>query len=194
MSYILDALKKSDQERHRKRGPTLASIHDPWPPQAPSGRRHTAVAAILVTMVLSGLGAGFLWYHSPKATGPETEPERVALQPSEAAVVHDDETIITEVTARVAAPYASKSSEQDTVPVQELWELPALLRADFPALTFSFHVHAEEPLQRAVIINNRRHAEGDPLTRELTLETITPEGVILQFRGHRVHIPIIDQW
>jgi len=178
MSYILDALKKSERERHRRRGPDLAQLHHtPWP-SAGKRRRPLLWAGLALGTGVALAAAGYSLLRLP-AAGLSTEGETTAAAPLPEALPE---------------PLPPEPTSPEPAPLQELWELPAELRTALPALTFSFHVYAEDAAHRAVLINNRRQVEGDRLGRELTLEAITPEGVILNFHHHRIHVPVVDGW
>jgi general secretion pathway protein B len=82
----------------------------------------------------------------------------------------------------------------DTLPVQEVDELPEEVRNNLPAMTFSFHVFSSSPQQRTIIINNRRMREGEEVNPGLVLQQITEDGVILLFERHRVHISVLSGW
>lgn len=61
MSYLLDALRKAERERHRERGPDLADIHEPV---ADAGRQRLPawVAPLVAVLVLANLGVvGAFW-------------------------------------------------------------------------------------------------------------------------------------
>src|SRR5215475_5491931 len=75
MSYILDALKKAERDRHIAQVPTLATVHRP-PAPAPTYRWVWVVAPIVV-LNLAAL-AWFLW----PATTPSPEPAVVAVAPA----------------------------------------------------------------------------------------------------------------
>lgn len=188
MSYILDALKKSERERHRRRGPDLAQLHHtPWP-SAGKRRRPLLWVGLALGTGVALAAAGYSLLRLP-AAGLSTEGETTAAAPPPEAL---PEPLPLEPAP--PEPAVAPRPAAELAPLQELWELPAELRSELPALTFSFHVYAEDAAHRAVLINNRRQVEGDRLGRELTLEAITPEGVILNFHHHRIHVPVVDGW
>lgn len=199
MSYILDALKKSDHERSRERGPTLASVHGGWQPQAPWIRRHGLWLAAVGVLLLVGAGGAWLLLQP----GAGLQPDRTAAPAAEESAIPEVEKgrVERQIDAGTAPDKQPTVAEPIDVPaalpsraIQELWELPDPVRATFPALTFSFHVYADTPARRTIIINNRRYSEGDTINSETRLEEITEQGVILRFREYRVYIPIINDW
>jgi general secretion pathway protein B len=94
MSYILDALRKSDQQRHRGSSPTLLTAHD-----APAAARQPAAlwyGIIALVVLIAGITIGALrpWEHEAPAPAPAVAqpplPAPVALVPHEVATVNAD--------------------------------------------------------------------------------------------------------
>ena len=56
---------------------------------------------------------------------------------------------------------------------------------ELPPLNLDLLVYNESPAVRFVVINGRKYREGAQLTEGPTLESITPESVILTSRGQR---------
>jgi general secretion pathway protein B len=93
MSYILDALRKSDQQRQRGSSPTLLTAH-----AAPetSGRFSYIVYGVLAAILLiAGIGIG--WFHpwqqeppapAPIAVAPPPLSAPIEIKPREVATVH----------------------------------------------------------------------------------------------------------
>lgn len=212
MSYILDALKKSDQERSRERGPTLASVHGNWRP--PQRRGWHMAVGLTVCLVLAAAGWGGLrwwWSEDPShggtlpaalsPVGPETDDSAIGttgadLAPAAGIAVAPTDADPADIAldSGPAATAGSVERQRLQPPLQELWELPDPVRAQLPALTFSFHVYADDPPRRTIIINGRRHSEGDEMPGGLRLEEITRDGVIMQFRDRRIMIPVVNDW
>ena len=64
MSYILDALKKSDQERQQHNGPGLQTIHKP---QGRPQKRSVILGGVMTGVVVSAFGLG-LWFYLSSST------------------------------------------------------------------------------------------------------------------------------
>jgi general secretion pathway protein B len=64
----------------------------------------------------------------------------------------------------------------------------------FDGLTFSTHLFADDPSFRAVTVNGRQYKEGDTLANGLLLSEITEEGVVIESRGKRVELSILQDW
>ena len=186
MSYILDALKKSEQERQQGSGPTLQTVHQPAMTAKPS-RSGWMIAILSGLLSLTVLMA--LFFHlrgdiatpSEVATATSVQSEPVKIKPAATAIA-------TETTAAPAIEDAAP------LPVVEMWELPEEVQTALPALTFSFHVYSDNPGRRTIIINKRRVKEGSLISDQLKLLEITTDGVIMQWQQHRFHIAVVEAW
>jgi len=220
MSLILDALKKSEQERRRDKGPNLQTIHQPPLPRA-QRRSYTALLGFL--LIAANAAVVVYWWQqraapTVTAASPVQPPlsSTIAALPAAAPAVRESTAATTpkpvEAPANASTPtpvatatpeYTSitpASSTAATVSVassariEEVDELPENVRNDLPAMTFSFHVYSSNPQQRTIIINNRRMREGDDIGAGLLLQEITEDGVILQYAQHRIHISVLAGW
>lgn len=75
------------------------------------------------------------------------------------------------------------SRRGDDVPTYA--ELALSGRAQLPQMHLDIHVYAAAPQRRFVFINNRKYREGGQLENGATVESITPHGAVLTYRGHR---------
>ncbi len=213
MSYILDALKKSDSERQQRRGPTLATVQQPH--FFSQGRSRSSVPlllgctfAVLLAVAFGGYRMGYLKFQLPAAgshpklsedqqadvvqAGVAAEPKLLAANSSGNARV---ESAAPELPAE---PARSDALDSLSVPasqeIPELWQLPASLREGIPQLDFSLHVYSTQIDQRSIIINNRMMREGESVTPQLTLSAITPDGVVMRYRSAYFRVGIVDGW
>ncbi len=192
MSYLLEALKKSDKERQRGTIPDLQADHS-----RPSVRRQRSRGAswnfpgVVVLVLLCG--GGLFWWQYGRQEAPMDEAllERKELVVNEEAPVHVP-------SANVTSPRGAVTTETKSVPTEEkamtpvgdvasvvplLDELPVAIRAAIPDLSFAGHVYSDVPQKRLIIINNRIVREGDLVTNGLTLEKIDSEGVVLRYES-----------
>jgi len=82
---------------------------------------------------------------------------------------------------------STSSGAADAAPAQNvvsLAELPLSLQQELPPMTISVHAYSGRPGDRLVGINNRMLREGDYVVPGLKLEQITPEGMILSYKGY----------
>lgn len=238
MSFILDALKKSETDRQRQSSPALfevkvaaprhrfpvwavglaallginvivlawlllrrpvtpdvapaaapvASTPQPAPAPSPtasgsrSGATMTLPATVTVTIPSS---AGVNVSQGPSEPGvvaPSVEPpleEEPLLSPQE-PVVPPDYDVRDYQPAVSPAQAATTSANRTSVPSRD----EVLARGtQLPELRLDLHVYDEDPASRFVFINMRKLREGDSLPDGVRVETITPKGARLSFRG-----------
>jgi general secretion pathway protein B len=77
---------------------------------------------------------------------------------------------------------ADAASVQTVIPMADL---PPSVRQELPAMTVSVHAYSDNPADRMVGIGNRILREGDYVVAGLKLEQITPDGMILGYKGYR---------
>ena len=88
--------------------------------------------------------------------------------------------------AKPAIPIEPATAPTDVPPY---YQLSYDVRKALPALKLSMHVYSADPAARFVILNDSRMTEGEKTTDDVTLEKIVPDGVILEFQGHRFFYP-----
>lgn len=69
--------------------------------------------------------------------------------------------------------------------VMSIAELPPSIQQEIPKISFSVHAYSGTPKERLLGINDRMLREGDYLAPGLLLEQITPDGVIMSYKGYR---------
>ncbi len=208
MSYILDALKKSEAERDPNAATALV-IAEAERIQADRKKHHLVLWVIgIALLVNAGIFAGWLaWWADPQAAMvearfeplPEEKQPEATQHPAPATDINQTAT----ATAAERRPVVERQSppRQTSPPAPEpqlsqrvrLNDLPASLRAGFPGLAFSTHIYADDPTLRAVVINGARRTEGE-VVEGMTLEEITEEGVVLQFGEYLVEISVLESW
>ena len=91
--------------------------------------------------------------------------------------------------AVVPAAADAPAAQPATSAVPLVWELPVATRRELPPMQLSMHVYAVDPARRFAWVDDKRVSEGSPLKNELDVVEITPEGVVLEFRGQRFLLP-----
>jgi general secretion pathway protein B len=66
-----------------------------------------------------------------------------------------------------------------------LRDLPIAIQQELPPMSISVHAWSAIAAQRLVGINNRLLHEGDEVAPGLRLEQITPNGMILNYKGYK---------
>jgi len=182
MSFILDALKKADQQRQGTLRPNLHTLLVTPSPRPRPGKG----LIILIALILLGLGIaiGSLqpWLTDapvPAVAEPASEHHTKPAPATEALAAHP---------AQAPAPLpASPPAAQiaPSVDVIQYDQLPASLRATLPPLVVQFHVYAREVAERRVMLDNLMLSQGALFGDGLSLEEITPNGIVLTYRGYR---------
>jgi general secretion pathway protein B len=218
MSFILDALRKSELERQRQSGPSIAEM-----PIARDDRRMPWV--LLAIGVLLAVNAGGLLYFmlradKPAAAAVETTTAPIAVVPVATAPAAaaplpvpaelppaTDSTLADEEAA--IAPGMPAASSPPPAPDPTLLpepsvtyapappsgnppsidEMPAQVTAGLPELSVDLHIYTDDPAKRAVFINGRRYQRGAVLAEGPTVEEITRDGVVLSYHGQRFQLP-----
>ena len=68
----------------------------------------------------------------------------------------------------------------------DIAQLPVSIQQQLPEISISLHLYSKQPQRRKVSVNGSMMREKDRLGT-LTVEEITPDGVIFSFRGTRFH-------
>jgi general secretion pathway protein B len=208
MSYILDALKKSDQQRQLGATPTLQAAQV----TVAAPKRHLFIYYGLLAVVLLGAGILIGWLRpwqteqpvrviEPVATIlPISNSQQAASAPLAAppempgAMKPSNPALVNTVTTGVAAPVPEKTKQeksanidegaqkQDAVPFDEL---PVQIQREIPEMSVQLHAYSSKPDERLVYINAIRRREGESVMLGLRLEQITPDGMIFSYKGYR---------
>ena len=202
MSYILDALKKSEMERSRSAAPSLIGAAE----AAPSFR--TKLLSMMAIALFANAIALMTWWLWPAeermpplaTSSADTGVQKVDAMPAPETFATPEQAS-TVVAPPSSAPKVPPAVEDATLvksaPVQRPTSINALSddeRRAFVGLEFSSHLYADDPSFRAVTMNGRRLKQGDALTGELVLSEITEEGVVIGFRGRLVELPMLQDW
>lgn len=204
MSFILDALKKSENERQQQTGGEFSSV--PTSPNAARPMRWLWLLAALLAINVAVL-LGILMRpdvrsttastfedmqlpSSPAATG-GTADSTVAPTPSFADQVEQarrqqpaepkSDTVVDPVAAAPTPAPAPAASGGARVPTIEELRLDGSLQ--LPELHIDIHVYSDDPSERFVFINMAKHREQSQLAEGPVVREITADGVILQYQG-----------
>ena len=244
MSYILDALRKSDQLRRRNAAPTLPLGQA----TAVAPKRPPLLSYGVLALVLLGAGIAIGWLRpwqpqapapvavdaAPKLPESRVEPTPAvqpgaALQPQVQAQMPQPLAPAAPVPARATVPAtvpAPAQAQQPAAPMQKqnlpqqpaaapapaatasapalvpekasstpagappapvvmtMAELPVAIQQELPPLSISVHAYSGKAADRLVGINGRLLHEGDNVAPGLNLEQITPDGMILSYKGY----------
>lgn len=211
MSFILDALKKSEADRQQQAGGEFSNV--PSSSGEPQSFRWLWILAFLLLVnfaVLLGIlmrddeatPAGEATQPAQQASGAETPAqqaragssfeEKVAAarqnQPPPVAVPDEQpaEPVVTAAPV-VAAPPASNVTTAPLLPTFDELRIDGTLQ--MTDLHLDIHVFAEDPAERFVFINMNKQRENSKLDEGPVVREITPDGVILEHQGSTFLLP-----
>lgn len=200
MSYILEALKKSEQERQQGNVPGLQTLSPLLLDSVETSRWPYVVIGVLALSLVFVLGWVRPWAPQDKPVENMSIPiaqEEVKMAPANTgaqASVFISET----VTARTPPVIAQRSVpiepslSLESVPF--LRDMPTLMQQGIPDMEFAGHVYTSNPELRSVIVNGRSMAEGEMVVEGLSVEQITTKGVVFSYRGQLFQMPILQDW
>lgn len=205
MSFILDALKKSEQDRGNGSIPNVQTIHSsalnyhqekralwPW-----------ILIAVLVTNVFI-----LIYFLRPETNTQEVVTNSYIPNQNTTAIKNNPA-----LAPAVTAALITESATQQKIPVSnnnavtartkvtpklkyviDIDELPANVRQHIPNMVFSAHVYSSNPMQRSLVINDRFMEEGEAFSYDLILVEITRTGAIFDFRDYRFSASVLSGW
>ena len=211
MSYILEALKKSDQTRKQGGVPYLIIILVPLTVEVQQSLWPYIVIVILIMGLVFLLGWMKPW-QSVSITEPVVNSHQLSNKNTESAVVIERQVVveaeseIKRLTANTHKPdliersvnYEPQVSMMQAEPrlesVPHLQEMSELVQQAIPDMAFAGHVYSSNPVQRSVIINGSAMGEGDLIMNGLSIDQITDKGVIFDYQSQRFRIDILQDW
>ena len=201
MSFILDALKKSEADRQRQKPPGFASVPDAGASRSPH-KWIWLVALLLGINLVALFGVLYMANRQPVAVVatpalPDGNKDQSAVSFSEiVAEAKRTQAPLREDTAReadsvpVAAVNANASSASA---ISESYETFSDLQArgvlSLPELHLDIHVFSGEPADRFVFINMTKYRENSKLSEGPVVKQITAEGVVLGYQGTDFLLP-----
>ena len=208
MSFILDALKKSETERQQQGPSDFANV--PSSHESTGAPRWLWVLGLLLAVNLAVL-LGVLLRNDSAEIVPATAQASSAQQAPAAAPSFSERirearekepatrTVAVPTTEPAAEPAVEKTAAVPAQPrPQPEFTVAALPTADeliangqlqMADLHLDIHVYSEKPADRFVFINMVRHREKSRLAEGPVVQEITPEGVILNYQGTRFLLP-----
>jgi len=208
MSFILDALKKSEAERQQQGAAEFTGV--PVGRDAPRAPRWLWILGALLAVNLLALLVVLLRPDAPPQTpvavrsvataAPSTA--SMTLTPQDSAEPTFAERVIAE---RVSQATRNAQPEAAQSPRQAVVEQPRSAVSTHTILTFDevrargtlqmtdlhldIHVYSDQPVDRFVFINMEKHRENSRLAEGPTVTEITPDGVLLSYQGTTFLLP-----
>lgn len=205
MSFILDALKKSEAERQRQNAPGIASIPERQDTKA-SGKWIWLVVGLLVVNLIA-LGGLLIWKNT--TVTPIDTPVASTQQDSPTATFSELVSEVKRSQRNTGVPTGEQATEQDSeraptapeTPVEEVVrgrvdpglesfnDLRAKGQLQLPDMHLDIHVYSSAPVDRFVFVNMSKYKENATLSEGPLVKEITPEGVILEHQSKVFLLP-----
>lgn len=193
MSYILDALRKSDQQRQLGGVPTLATAAAMSVPSETPTREVRFLLGVFLMVVIA---TAIIWLRPSimemTTSGAVVAPPAPTLPLAALNTARPDIQAGVPVPVVVAADERGKGivknveNEMPRGKTQAEPSRPEPNRKALPVMMVAVHAYSSKPEDRLVSINGQLLKEGDTLAPGLILEQITPEGMIFDYRGKRI--------
>lgn len=215
MSYILEALKKSESERQQ--ASASPSIYSPDPQlghQEHRGSRFIVWGLVAIIFFIA-MGGGIYLLSGKKiisitVTVPESETAGIDSSHSSQGQANEATDIVRleptgkkrvfaampetandflqpePLTSPSSAETPGETEYQPTVP--NLEDLAPAFRNSIPTLQLAGHVYSEDAALRMIIVNNQVVREKATIAQDYLLEEITPAGIILSKGDIRFHV------
>lgn len=204
MSFILDAIAKSEQERQQQDVPQAQILALPLG-DTPRKRRllpYFIAAVLILNAVLFAI-----WIQPGQ---PDREdvlvlgkverieaPQEQLIAPKPAKPV-EQAVAEPEIIATIPEPtpdLVAKEPEPLPGEVSRLSELPSNVRKDLPTIVFSGHLYSSNPAASFVYVdNNRPVRKGQRIVGDVYLHEITPTGVVVEFQGYLIDVGVLQNW
>lgn len=213
MSYILDALKKSDAERMRgllpsiHAQPALQHLHkdDRHWLQGPYPVIRIGIGLTLICLIMwwwNDTGTSQRALLAPPITPPTAQtasPPEIASTTGTVAAPFEETTQTTNLESVKPMALEKRFTPKTLVPeitprqapiafvnkIPSVNELPENIRLSLPKLAVSGATYADNPAYRMLIINGQVFHEGEKPLPDLKLEKIKPNEAVLNFKGTR---------
>jgi general secretion pathway protein B len=200
MSFILDALKKSETERQQQGGAEFATV--PTGIARPRTPRWIWVLVALLVVNVAALLGLLLKADAPPAASASPVQE-FAVTEAEVAPAAESSFEDRVAEARNNRPETevagSMESESPAVTRQPAPARTGVVRTDVPSmiellangtlqipeLHLDIHVFSHAPSERFVFINMNKQTEGSVLDEGPTVAEITVDGVVLEYQGKK---------
>ncbi len=222
MSYILDALNKSEQERRKQN--SAPSFHEVPINRTPEKQVQWVYPSLLAAVVIAaGMG-----YYLAKSTDTPSSSKGFTdrAQPGKAATVVQQQQKLHEQTPRprqtaptnsadsVHSPTTSwpaNASLQSDMPQSSsnpdnrvsanakisapfVTELTWPLREAIPSIKYTAHVYSDNGGSGFVILNDAKRYDGYRVAEDLYVKQIQKDGVVLTYRGTAFKLSAMKSW
>lgn len=207
MSFILEALKKSENKRRgKKSGRSSRSIYEP-DSQRMARSRFLFLGIVFVLFMNAAL---LIWFMGPWKQSQITVSE-TSVADSPQRREHSNEEGSVQMSSSVLKPHSddrkrvAQNQPQNSngqigakalpLPrsdkqVYRFSQLPVAIQKQIPELRMSLHAFNRSDAAASLVqLNDRMLREKDMVTADVSLEQITSDGVVLRYDGYRFLLP-----
>jgi general secretion pathway protein B len=216
MSFILDALKKSESDRQQQTPATFATVPSSEDgPRAPrwlwvlGGLLAINLVVLLSLVMRSGDAPSDVPVSTDDAAASETPAQAVAnfaeqieaarlnearrqalpASPATEEQIQAETVTATRPVAEINRPTSTQPAAKSTASLPTIFELQANGTLTLPELHLDIHVYNDSPDDRFVFINMSKHREKSQLAEGPVIKEITPDGVVLEHSGSTFLLP-----
>lgn len=196
MSFILEALKKSENRRRRKSGQNPRTILEP----SPRNNVRSRVWVLVILALLLVNAALLIWFFG---SWQQSSSQTVEILSAETTPVQTD------ITESVGPQPFFPSTQKNTAPVSvvtqkqiavatalpvprnenkiySFGQLPVAIKKQIPPLQMSLHAYNRDDASASLVqLNDLIMREGDMVADNIHLEQITADGAVLRYDGYR---------
>ena len=200
MSYILDALNKSEEEKQQHRTPSLNTIHQKPNKKRSQNRSWTAILSLLILVNLVGLMIWLFFFggSSSPPTLSRIQPDMSSSPVSTAPSRRTPSSVVPSVTPpELTSSNSGRAQISPSVSLEKPLEsaaVPDLINQEIAAIRFSSHIYASDADLRMVVIDGQQLKENARFGSALELSQITEDGVIIRYQNHSISVSVLSQW
>ena len=124
---------------------------------------------------------------------PETTPtlDTSAISPE---LLQKFQQAVSEIKPEEPTDFEQEQQIADSGEVLRVDQLPAWVLTELPSMSFSAHMYASAAQQRWVRVNGIEMGEGDWIDNKVRIESIEPQKVIMNYKGHEFSMRALTDW
>ncbi len=211
MSYILEALRKSEQERNPQKVPDLETQHRHV--SMPQNTKFPYWILGIVLLLSNSFLVFYLWTKNTAAPTIQTIPLVVAAVPEEIIVkdIPKNTTLISEekpdnveikpeqqavknnFIKQQSTVIPSTENSLDRAAIPDISDLPFDFQQQIPDMEYSTHIYVKDG-GSFIIVNGKSLSEGMNVVRSVRLLQIVSDGIVLEFNGRRFFLAAMTNW
>jgi general secretion pathway protein B len=183
VSFILDALRKSESERRRDATPGLAHL------PAAAARSHAPpwVWVVMSILAVGLIGLAALWWQSTQ-TAPRSGDEAPQARTESTPPAPERSSVQPRAEAPSVAPPDRTTNSVQSESRADAHNLPTVAEARasgvaLPELSLQLISYSEDASQRFVFINGFRYGQGQRVQNGPLIVSISADSVVLQQQG-----------